>query len=223
MRHREHVARNLGRIMHGDPYKTDASTGMSEAQRADHWGVAKAGPSNSAKLKHGGSVHGKASKHRLDRKVKRAAGGSIPNPVADEAADEYVDRRGIGSGAGMKKGGRAGCYADGGAVKNRGKGKGKTTVNVIIGTPPGGNAAGGAPSPMPPPPMPPGPPPPGIGMPPPGGMPPMPPPGMGAGLPPGGLPQRPPMMGRKAGGRVMTASADNGEGREEKIAIARRR
>lgn len=229
MRHHEHVARNLNRIMHGDPYKTNPSTGMSPAQREDDWGAKKGAMSTTGtQMKKGGAVHGKAAKHRLDRPIKRATGGSIPDPVADDASDEFLDRR---ASAGLKKGGRAGHYADGGIVKSRsGKskgGKGKTEVNVIIGSPPGGAPGGGGPAPpMPPPMMPPGPPPP-MGGPPPGG-PPMPPPGIGGppgGMPPGGMPMRPPMppMGRKGGGRVMDASADNGVGREEKSAKARGR
>ena len=107
------------------------------------------------------------------------------------------------------------------------KGKGKTTVNVIVSHPPGGPSGGG-----PPPILPPGGPPPGLppGGPPPGagprpGMPPMMPgmmPGMGmagpAGPPgPTGPPGPPPGM-RARGGKVYTAGAGTGPGRLEKIA-----
>ena len=112
------------------------------------------------------------------------------------------------------------------ARKDGGRTKGKTNINIIIGTGKGmdNQMGGGQPPTMPPrpPAMPVAvPPPPGAGAPmgmPPGGMPPMmPPPGAGA-PPPGGMP---PMMGRKTGGRVAEAKmefgAGGGKGRLEKI------
>ena len=112
------------------------------------------------------------------------------------------------------------------ARKDGGRAKGKTNINIIIGTGKGmdNQMGGGQPPTMPPrpPAMPVAvPPPPGAGAPmgmPPGGMPPMmPPPGAGA-PPPGGMP---PMMGRKTGGRVAEAKmefgAGGGKGRLDKI------
>jgi len=111
------------------------------------------------------------------------------------------------------------------ARKDGGRTKGKTNINIIIGTGKGmdNQMGGGQPPTMPPrpPAMPVAvPPPPGAGAPmgmPPGGMPPMMPPGAGA-PPPGGMP---PMMGRKTGGRVAEAKmefgAGGGKGRLEKI------
>jgi hypothetical protein len=98
----------------------------------------------------------------------------------------------------LKTGGAALARARGGRAKH--KGKGATHVNVIIGHPGAGAAAGGV-NPVPPvvgpaggPPMPP----PGM---PPGGPPPGMPPGLAAGKPPGGIPPGmiPP---RKRGGKV---------------------
>lgn len=142
--------------------------------------------------------------------ITAAGGGSHSTPAGNNAKMKPAN---------FKNGGRVG-YQDGGDVEeamegeapmgrldrpSRGapKGKGATTVNVII-----------APKPdAPPMPMPiPAGPPPGIGAPPPdgaGGPPPMPP----SGPPPG-------MMGRKSGGRVMIdadGGAGSGPGRLEKI------
>lgn len=155
--------------------------------------------------KRGGRIEGEKTKHRLDR-PKRAAGGpnggsGVVDPIGEDAAEEFVDRRD----AGMKKGGAAKkeAYAKGGSV--HGKPKGKSIVNVIV-NPQGGAQA--APPPMPPvtPAAPPMPAPPPAGPPP--GASPMPPPGMGKPMSP--------IPGRKTGGRI-TAGAESGVGRLEKI------
>jgi len=115
---------------------------------------------------------------RGDAANNRASGGR----VSGHAAPARLDRR-----------------ANGGRV-----GKGKTTVNVIVG---GGQQAPAPPALPPlPPPMPEAPPPP----PPPAGPP---PPPLGGGPPgppgPAGPPGPPPMM-RKAGGRVFDGNVDAG-------------
>ena len=156
-------------------------------------------------------------------RAKKNAGGSIV-PSETSAGQPVIP--------GMKKGGRAERQSGGRVAK------GKTNINIIIGSKPeadGSRPMGGLP-PMPPPgpgglpPMPPG----GLPPMPPGGLPPMPPPEMG-GMPPGGggMPPMPPdgdgpmPMARKRGGRVaksykdMTAGAGSGEGRLEKTAIAK--
>jgi hypothetical protein len=119
---------------------------------------------------------------------------------------------------GYNKGGRT-------ARKSGGRAKGKTNINIIIGTgqkQPMGLAPGmpqppGIPVPVPPP---------GAGGPPPPGMPPM---GMPPGMPPAGGPPPmpmpmppaggPPPMGRKRGGRTghYDYGAGGGKGRLEKI------
>ncbi len=132
-------------------------------------------------------VHGRPC-HKRGGRIKKADGG-MANPIADDEAAERLGE--LANKPGMKSGGKAekaDCYAHGGGVKSRGKGK--TNVTVIV-QPQGGQQAA-PPAPMPAPPMPP--PPPG---PPPGGPPPMmPPPPPGAGGPPPGMPMR------AAGGRI---------------------
>jgi len=129
----------------------------------------------------------------------------------------------------LKKGGQA--DSDGGRVERAkgGRTKGKTNINIIIGSP-GGGAQPNMPPPQvpvrppPPPPqaLPPGPPP-GMGGPPPGGPPPGPPPGgPPPGPPPGGPPGMPPPGLRAAGGRVAgyrskDAGAGSGLGRLRKV------
>jgi len=149
---------------------------------------------------------------------------------ANDTANEFVNKNrggrtmkygggGVFSGNSTTKipgvvGGRE-AHAKGGRTK--GKGKGKTHINIIIGAhgaPAGGGMMPNAPVPAPmsprTPPMPEGGPP----------MPPMPPPGM---MPPGagGPPMPPPgMMPRKNGGRTMHVidhAAGGGLGRKEKI------
>jgi hypothetical protein len=105
---------------------------------------------------------------------------------------------GGGSTKERKRGGRSN-RADGGRVS---KGKGKTTVNVIVSPQGGGQQMPPQRVPVPVP-VPQGPPP-GAGGPPPGGMPPGGAPPMGGGsMPPPG------MMGRKAGGRVSGPEGDS--------------
>jgi hypothetical protein len=114
-----------------------------------------------------------------------------------------------------KEGGTAKC--EGGMAKPRAHGgragKGKMNVNIIIGTPHGGDQQPPAPPmPMRPPPPPPAPPPPG--MPPMGGAPPM-----GGGAPPP-MPMPPPGgMPRATGGRAypIEHASGGGKGRLEKI------
>ena len=173
-------------------------------------------------FKKGGAVHSdKKEDEALIRKevkpgalrVKRADGGMTP---AERTAKYNADKRADDAKSPTEKMGASikgpdfeprEARASGGRV-----GKGKTTVNVII----GGQKPDAAPSAVPVPiPVPPG----GASLPPP--RPPMPmpmtPPAGGPGaMPPGPGPSA--MMGRKRGGRVeMDAGAGGGEGRLEKI------
>jgi len=158
--------------------------------------------------KAGGRVGGDHAAKRLDKapRAKKAMGGPMMGtpgvgvPMAPGAMpmrakggkvhpDEAEDKKLISKM--IKSDDKRHERADGGRV---GKGKGKTTVNVIV-SPQGGGQQPPQRVPVPVP-VPQGPPP-GAGAPPPGGMPPggAPPMGGGAMPPPG-------MMGRKAGGRV---------------------
>lgn len=131
-----------------------------------------------------------ADAHGMAALKKRAKGGKVEGAKPRKRLDRMRDG-----------------YAKGGAVK----GKGKTTVNVIIAGQGGGAdkmppPTGGPPMPMMPPAGPPMPPP----------RPPMLPP---TAMPPPN-PGAPPMMGRKDGGRVgypIKDGAGGGEGRKEKI------
>lgn len=138
--------------------------------------------------KRGGSVEGHKPRKRLDRATRR-------HP--DEPQDKALIKRMVKP-EDLRKG-----YAKGGAVK----GKGKTTVNVII--------AGDRGQQQPPPQMPMMPPPPPAGPPP---MAPPPPHPMPPQMPPPGAPGMP--MGRKSGGRVsypIEDGAGGGRGRLEKV------
>ena len=174
----------------------------------------------------------------------RAAAKRMTPDVTNEPTDAFTERKrggraehgpGCGchkchGGVAKKRGGSLsvsdgkleGTRPTGGrmARKDGGRAKGKTNINIIIGTGKGGQESQMQPPTMPPrpPAMPVAVPPPGAGAPMGGGMPPMPMPPPGAGGPPGGMP---PMMGRKTGGRVAEAKmefgAGGGKGRLEKI------
>ena len=165
--------------------------------------------------KAGGRVGGDHAAKRLDKapRAKKAMGGPMMGapgvgvPMAPGAMpmrakggkvhpDEAEDKKLISKM--IKSDDKRHERADGGRV---GKGKGKTTVNVIV-SPQGGGQQPPQRVPVPVP-VPQGPPP-GAGAPPPGGMPPGGPPPMGGGaMPPPG------MMGRKAGGRVSGPEGDS--------------
>lgn len=144
----------------------------------------------------------RAPRKRGGRTMKKADGGKVKHD--DEAEDRAMIKRMVKADAmtGKKDGGRS-CYADGGAVKT--KGKGDTTINIVM-------PSGGDKSPMP------------IPVPMGGGAPPaprpMPQPPMG-----GPSQQSPtPTLALKTGGRAnFTAGAGTGEGRLEKTAHAKAR
>jgi hypothetical protein len=173
-----------------DSFETDRAVASDHVhKRQDH--LSTAHPSR----KHGGEVHGKKAKHRLDRKGRKHGGRAH----GDEAEDRKLVSKML------KEHDRKG-HAAGGRAHHHGGKKGHVTTNVIV-APQGGSGGARPPMPMPPP-MAARPP-----MPPPGGLPPggPPPPGLGGGAPPPGMPPpglaggRPPIPGmppRKRGGRV---------------------
>lgn len=141
----------------------------------------------------------RAPRKRGGRTMKKAEGGKVKHE--DEAEDRAMIKRMVKPDAmtGKKDGGRS-CYADGGAVK----GKGSTTINIVM-------PAGGGDKPMP------------VPVPMDGGAPPMPRPAppMPQGMPPQNAT---PTLALKTGGRAnFTAGAGTGEGRLEKTAHAKAR
>src|SRR5271156_3506593 len=140
-----------------------------------------------SKKERGQKAHGGAVKVRLD---KRARGGKVATQQMKSHAGGQGTKK-ITPGHPTRQ-----MRATGGRTKHKGKGKGHTTVNVVM--PP--HAGGGAPPMMPPPgamppPRPPAPAAPMMGgPPPPGAMPPGMPPGAAGppGMPPG-MPPRPGM------------------------------
>lgn len=200
---------------------------LVKTKPADNEGKTAAGVSSSAKFATGGAVEGAAAKPNLGRPGRkcggrtgkadggatafspaeqqrqsaasvsnqldgRKSGGKVEPKHDDEAEDKKLIRKEIAKAKDRDE------FAKGGRVK------GKTVVNIMIA---GNGGDKDAPPPMPagPPVAPPMPPRPPMG--PPTGGPPMPPPGA---IPPG-------LIGRKHGGRVMTAGAESGVGRLQKI------
>ena len=207
-------------------YASGGTIGDNDGDAArDDYGLTAAGPSNSAKLDPPRDIGDGKTMPRLDRMPRKAfkKGGAVFEGSAKDKREDrtLAKKHGMSekdwekspldtkhdrqeSENGLKTGGRV-ERASGGRV-----GKGKTTVNVIIGGPKAAPAApmpvpvpvGGAGGPPMPPPRPP--------------MPMTPPAGVPGAMPPGPGPMA--AMGRKRGGRVeMTAGAGSGEGRLEKV------
>jgi hypothetical protein len=172
-----------GKSFYGDDTLTsDVQT--KDTQRIPTDTMARGGKINTrldrAPRKSGGRItEGSAKDMREDRALAKKAGMSLKEWEKSPADEEHDE------GEGMCSGGRA-KRASGGRT-----GKGKTTVNIVIGSPAPGAAQPG----------------PGAEPPPPAAVPiPVPPPPMAGppGMPPGGAPMppmRPPMM-RASGGRV---------------------
>lgn len=215
-----------GKVSHGAEETSDFASDGEIVRDKEHRGNrgpnGKQGKSPSVH-KAGGHVHGKKSKHRMDRKrggkVKRACGGDTPPSSSMQAPSNPTYNSSTGKVKGLKTGGKV-------------KGKGKTTINIMV----GGQDKPPMPMMPPPPPRPPMPPPgaggpPGMppGGPPPGGPPGMPPPGM---MPPGPPRARggavkgvstkiaaaPPMQGRGATSKAVGPAKKVGTGAKDMAA-----
>ena len=212
------------RMAEGDKGRVDASSWEPEQTFSAE---KKLGPRplNPREYRRGGKV----VEHMEGRAPSEKHAGKMARHPAHDAR---IGNKGNYEGGTRPTGGRI-AKAEGGAVarKSGGKtGKGKTNINIIIGSGHGGSGLPAMPPQMP------------QAIRPPGMMPPAPPPGSAPpGMPPGGPPGAPPMnpvmaglagmggggMPRKSGGRAksykdMTASAANGEGRLQKTEIAER-